>query len=405
MNKIRLFFATLLLAVCTLSCVAFADIDRITNYVITVEPQSDGTLDMTYSIEWKVLSSLEGPLTWVEIGLPNNHVSDWTALSDTIDRMTVTKTGETLIKIYFKGKYGKDETVNFSFKIHQDYMYDMNNPVDGKTKYTFTPGWFNDIKVEKLTIRWKNDNAESWSPSCLNDGGYLVWETSLNKGGKYTVDVTYPTDAMNFSADKYYINKDVINYDGYSSYSDEDDGTEAVVFAVLFIFGVAIFLIASSGSTYSSSANMGETKTKYTRTIIKYYAACPNCGAAREPDAKECKFCGRSLVESETVIKDEMLKNEYKAAGSYKTSGTYRYSQLPNSDIRVVVTRVPVSNSHHHHHGGGGCVHSSCACAHSCACACACACAGGGRAGCTEKDFYNTGLKLKSLELKKKGNK
>ena len=34
------------------------------------------------------------------------------------------------------------------------------------------------------------------------------------------------------------------------------------------------------------------------------------------------------------------------------------------------------------YHGGGGC---ACACA---GCACACACAGGGRAGCSAKDFY-----------------
>ena len=35
-------------------------------------------------------------------------------------------------------------------------------------------------------------------------------------------------------------------------------------------------------------------------------------------------------------------------------------------------------------------------------CACACACAGGGRAGCSKKDFYNTNLKsdeiIKCLE-------
>ena len=35
-----------------------------------------------------------------------------------------------------------------------------------------------------------------------------------------------------------------------------------------------------------------------------------------------------------------------------------------------------------HHSGGGGC-----------ACACACACAGGGRAGCSRKDFYSAVIK------------
>ncbi len=41
--------------------------------------------------------------------------------------------------------------------------------------------------------------------------------------------------------------------------------------------------------------------------------------------------------------------------------------------------------------GGGGC-----ACASSCACACACA--GGGRAGCSAKDFYYTNLRREDLQ-------
>ena len=40
---------------------------------------------------------------------------------------------------------------------------------------------------------------------------------------------------------------------------------------------------------------------------------------------------------------------------------------------------------------------SSCACA-CVSCACACACAGGGRAGCSKKDFYKTNLKLDVVE-------
>lgn len=42
-------------------------------------------------------------------------------------------------------------------------------------------------------------------------------------------------------------------------------------------------------------------------------------------------------------------------------------------------------HGHHRNHGGG----CACACA-GCACACACACAGGGRAGCSKKDFYHS---------------
>jgi len=45
-----------------------------------------------------------------------------------------------------------------------------------------------------------------------------------------------------------------------------------------------------------------------------------------------------------------------------------------------------VTYTHHSSSGGGGC-----------ACACACACAGGGRAGCSRKDFYGTKLYTKDI--------
>lgn len=49
---------------------------------------------------------------------------------------------------------------------------------------------------------------------------------------------------------------------------------------------------------------------------------------------------------------------------------------------------------YHHHH------HSSCASRSSCvsSCACACACAGGGRAGCSKKDFYGTNLRTNNIK-------
>ena len=52
---------------------------------------------------------------------------------------------------------------------------------------------------------------------------------------------------------------------------------------------------------------------------------------------------------------------------------------------------------HHHHHSSH---HSSCASRSSCvsSCACACACAGGGRAGCSKKDFYGTNLKTNNIK-------
>ncbi len=53
---------------------------------------------------------------------------------------------------------------------------------------------------------------------------------------------------------------------------------------------------------------------------------------------------------------------------------------------------VNPNTSNHASHGGGGC-----------ACACACACAGGGRAGCSLKDFYNTNLQSEKIIKNLKG--
>ena len=57
------------------------DLDRIDSYTIEVTPQEDGTLHMKADILWTVLDSeSEGPLEWVEIGLPNGAATDPAAL-------------------------------------------------------------------------------------------------------------------------------------------------------------------------------------------------------------------------------------------------------------------------------------------------------------------------------------
>lgn len=52
-----------------------------------------------------------------------------------------------------------------------------------------------------------------------------------------------------------------------------------------------------------------------------------------------------------------------------------------------IINPISQSSSSGTHSSGGGC-----------ACACACACAGGGRAGCTRKDFYNTNVEVEKLK-------
>ena len=65
------------------------DLDSINKYYITVNPRTDGSLNIKYNIEWEVLDSTsEGPLTWVQIGIPNSKVDNIKALSSNISNIS-----------------------------------------------------------------------------------------------------------------------------------------------------------------------------------------------------------------------------------------------------------------------------------------------------------------------------
>ena len=402
--------------------------DEILAYTIKVDVNQDASLNMLYHIEWKVLDDSIGALEWVRIGIPNSHYISCDPASSNISRIKMTsQSGEQYADVYFKDKYYEDQTVSFDFLLVQDFMYEMNTVKDGETVYYFIPGWFDGIAVDRLEIKWNADKATAWSHGATVSDGYIVWSGSLSAGSRFDeVSVTYPSDAFTFSIDRSrnsaefnggsdYYGGDYYNY-GIDYYDDYNDTGDAIFGFVGLIFFIAIISIVvgaiknavgyNSGSGFTSTA----TTKKITRTLIKYYPTCPGCGANRPENAETCEYCGRSFIESEEVVEEKAIENPDK----YKTEGTFRYGSSPNTFIRVHVTpvHIPVSTSRSHSsssRGGGShhssCAHSSCACAHSCACACACACAGGGRAGCSTKDFYNTNLKLSQLKRRVKANK
>ena len=67
-------------ALFAMTVTAGAPTDEIEHFLITVDVQEDASLLMNYHIDWKVLDDKTyGPLTWVDIGLPNKHHSGVTA--------------------------------------------------------------------------------------------------------------------------------------------------------------------------------------------------------------------------------------------------------------------------------------------------------------------------------------
>ena len=386
-----------------LSC-AFAasgDLDEIVDYRITVDVNEDATLNMVYHVDWKVLDSTsDGPLSWVKIGIPNKHYVSMEPLSDSIKSMRYSSSGGSYVRIDLDRNYYAGEVASFDFKIVQDYMYQVGRDNQGEAVYEFTPGWFDDIEVDNLLVRWNSNKVERIAPAAQQDKGYYTWKASLRKGQRFTVTVGYPDDAFQFD-----INKTT------ESESTQDDSSELEDFFIglvaLGVLGAMCFswiafikvLIDRVSSLFDRGSGFSAGK-KITRTKVVYYPVCQGCGAARPEGVDTCEFCGRSFIKSEETITEEDIPKQESEIKRKTTDGEYAYSTEPNTFLRVHVVPILVSSGSHGHsrsRSSGGCAcASSCACA--CGCACACACAGGGRAGCSTKDFYNTNLKLSQLE-------
>ena len=272
-------------------------LDEIQEYTIQVDMRNDGTMDIKYHLDWKVLDDTsDGPLSWVKIGIPNKNVDEIEAHTDNIKKIEYNKQdGRTYVYIYFDRDYHKNEVISFDFSIHQSNMYVIDKE-EHMLRYSFTPGWFDEIEVKNITVKWNKSNVLKSTALGEDMNGYLVWTGSLSFGEKLNTSVYYNLDAFEATEEG-------------QVQEDEGDGSGWIIFIVILVVILVIaFIIAIvSDDDYDSHSGFG--------------------GGSR----------------------------------------TYIY--------------------------GGG--RSSCACVSSCACACACA--GGGRAGCSKKDFYHTNVQSDTL--------
>ena len=316
------------------------DLDRINQYTVTVDPRVDGSADITYDIDWEVIGgSSEDPLSWVKIGLPNDQANDFENLTpDTVSSVRLQKEGSnifarvTFVRRYYEPVYaaqaGQQSRVQFAFKVRQSYLYTRNS--DGTASYVFTPGWFDDLEVQNLTIRWKAADGMTADTDTLEDG-YYVWDFgTLDHGEKATVRVQMPAAA-------------VAAYDPATEMpaSAQSDPMGAVLAVLLFsgVLGLIVYLLyrQSARPHWRGGFSDGEVLwyTNGVHTIHLAPGAVPPSG----------------------------YRPTNPPAGFHADGGSFRG-------------------------GGAGRTGGSCACACVASCACACACAGGGRAGCSVKNFY-----------------
>lgn len=282
---------------------SFAELDRIKSYCVDVVPQQDGTLDITYDIEWLVLDGdSEGPLSWVKLGLAN---SECEVIEFGGNAERVTHDG-TYARIYLDRDYGTGESARFSLRVHQGRMLCRNEVDSSQPFYEFTPGWFDDIRVDRYRFTWAVSDGILSHNSDEQTDAQLIWTGIFNKGGRRAMRLNY--DINSFDSPQ------LVDYAPSSG---------------------------SSGTTEQVTVNAGDSCSENQIMLAVVVVA---------------------------IIVLIMVIDSYHNGRGFTGGGGYRY--------------------HHTHIGGRGGGGRSCACA-GCACACACACAGGGRAGCSVKNFYS----------------
>ena len=110
-------------------------------------------MTLRYDIAWKVLDSTsEGPLTWVQIGVPNDAYEITGFGGDAVSATPYNQNGESKVRLDLNREFQAGETATFTFTIRQQNLLQK---VGDEYRCDFVPGWFDDIAVKQMTVRWQ----------------------------------------------------------------------------------------------------------------------------------------------------------------------------------------------------------------------------------------------------------
>lgn len=276
------------------------DLDEILNYEVTVDPRmNDGTLDITYEITWRVLdSTTEGPLEWVQIGTPNEHFNTPTPLTNNI--RSITPYNGSYVRIDFDKKYYEEDIITFKYRIHQSYMYKLSGK---KCKYSFTPAWFTNAKIDNMIVRWNMDEVKS-SNSKSREANYLVWtKRNMAKGEKLKIDVKYDESAFGHLSE-YSQSKYAKRTQQQNSYS------HIIIYIIIIILIIVLSIFGGGGGYYGHRGFYGGYHT-YGGCVHSSCACASSCASSC---ACACAGSGRAGCSKKDFYGTKISKDKLKDA-------------------------------------------------------------------------------------------
>ena len=367
MTKPKLLLTLLLVVLVSLfptSVLAQTGTDVIRDYRIELLPQEDASLINTYTINWCVISDAAGPLTDINVGMPNSDYQIMDFSGDAREVRSADQGAYAQVNVILTKSINANQCVMVIFRIHQMGLAHLDAQKD-EIGFQFIPGWYDEVPVEHLQVTWHlpavSAQIKSLAPEPkTRNETQAVWETALQPGGKLTLNLLYDKTAFpNFGKQSTPV------WPLQGSGGSTEPGTAAAT---------------DNGGVIATENTVG--------------SAVPLAGII--PVGLTTCICAVIIFVLIILFLVSMLANGVR---SYTGGGTIGGSRPGGGGIFGGGSRtggggifggggggtisLPPSRS-----GGGGGLFggrgSSCACV---SCACACACAGGGRAGCSRKGF------------------
>jgi hypothetical protein len=273
--------AVICLTALPMTASAAAPLDQIREYVITVDPQDDGTLFISYYLKWEVLDDKrEGPLTYIEVGVPNkdHRINDY---SSNVKTATSKTSGGAWVRLDLDRKYAAGEILEVRFSIWQNKLIEREG--DDKLMYSFIPGWFDETPVLSETVRWKNSEGILSSTAESKSDGYLIWKSNdLALGGKIVASVTY-------SAEHFQV--------GENSFKEESKGLSGGAIALIIIGVIVLIIVIVCIFAYFSDDGYGGGRGYgHTTVIATHHSSCARSSCACAGCACACACAGGGRV-------------------------------------------------------------------------------------------------------------
>ena len=249
----------------------------------------------------------------------------------------ITALSNNIKKIKYYMEDGSYIRIDFNKSYYADEVVDfsfsfnqsyMYHLYDDIVVYDYNPGWFNDIKVDVCNLYWKIDGVKQIANQ----------------------------DLVVYEEDGYYKLSSPLNY------------------------GESIKINLSYERSYFGELS---EKMQYTSKYVKPTTILIRIGIIAGIVAAIILLYVYAKSKQDPYMNERGFVTGYYHHYWFYGGNRHYYGKTVNAKGARIVNPSSSSGSSGGYHGGGG---------GGCACACACACAGGGRAGCSKKDFYHTNL-------------